>query len=78
MNYKRIKVEDLPATYTDVKLTVDQYIAYKEQKYLDAQIALKAKTTVRWLKGWKKLHQIERVIAGIKKERLLERRSMIN
>ncbi len=78
MSYKRIKVEDLPSTYTDVKLTVDQYLAYKEQKYLDAQIALKAKTTVKRLKGWKKLHKVERVIAGIKRERLLERRAMIN
>ena len=78
MKVKYPKFEDLPSTYSDVKLTVDQYIAYKDKKYLDAQIAVKASTTVQRLKGWKKLHKVEKKIAEIKRKRLLERRSIIN
>ncbi|WP_227397339.1 hypothetical protein [Jeotgalibacillus aurantiacus] len=65
-------------SFKDVKLTVDQYLALKEMKYLDKQIAVKANTSVARLRGWKKLNNIERIIANIKKERLLERRSMIH
>ncbi|MBM7577682.1 hypothetical protein [Jeotgalibacillus terrae] len=72
MRYKNSDTKALSPNFDDVKLTVAQYIDLKERKYLDRQIADIGKTTVSRLNGWKKLHDVERLLAKRKRARLFQ------